>query len=61
LRVKAGLTQAQVASRAGVDDPYVSRMESGQRDPHWSTVIRFLAALEASLADLGDAIDRAES
>jgi transcriptional regulator with XRE-family HTH domain len=60
LRVEAGLTQAQVASGAGVDHPYVSRMESGQRDPHWSTVVRFLAALDATLADLGDAIERVE-
>lgn len=58
LRERAGMTQGEVGKRAGTDDTHVSRMESGQFDIRWHTLRRMLAALDATLADLGDAIDQ---
>jgi transcriptional regulator with XRE-family HTH domain len=56
LRIRADLTQAQVAANASVDAPYLSRVESGDRDLRWSTVLRLLDALGADLHQLADAI-----
>ncbi len=41
---------------AGVE--YVSRLENGHRGARWHTVMRLLRALDATLADLGKAIER---
>jgi transcriptional regulator with XRE-family HTH domain len=60
LRERAGLTQGEVGEGAGTDDTHVSRIERGQFDIRWHTLRRMLAALDATLADLGDAIDKAE-
>jgi transcriptional regulator with XRE-family HTH domain len=60
LRERAGLTQGQVGARAGTDDMHVSRVERGQFDIRWRTLRRILGALDATLADLGDAIDHVE-
>jgi transcriptional regulator with XRE-family HTH domain len=60
LRRRAGLTQKQFAALAGADATYLSQLENGRRDTRWTTVMRLLRALDVSLADLGDAIDRAE-
>ncbi len=61
LRVGAGLTQAQVAENAGIDAPYLSRVESGERDLRWSTVIRLLDAIGADLHQLANEIKRIRS
>jgi transcriptional regulator with XRE-family HTH domain len=34
LRIRAGITQAQLAERMGVDRAYVSGLEQGARNPH---------------------------
>ena len=60
LRTQADLTQAQVAANAGVDAPYLSRVESGERDLRWSTVLRLLDALGADLHQLADAMAEAK-
>jgi transcriptional regulator with XRE-family HTH domain len=59
LRLDAGLTQQELADRVGIGVEYVSRLENGHRGARWHTVMRLLRALGASLADLGDAIERA--
>jgi transcriptional regulator with XRE-family HTH domain len=43
-RVKAGLTQAEFARRAGVGQPLVSAYEGGHRQPTVPTLIRLLEA-----------------
>lgn len=58
LRNCTGLTQEQFAARAGADPTYLSQVENGKRDTRWTTVMRLLRALDATLADLGDAIDK---
>lgn len=43
-RHRAGLTQAEVAARAGTSQPAVSAYESGRRSPSVSTLQRLLSA-----------------
>lgn len=42
-RIRNGLTQAQVAARAGTSQPVISAYESGVRDPSISTLRRLVA------------------
>lgn len=58
LRLDAGLTQQELAERVGIGVEYVSRLENGHRGARWHTVMRLLRALDATLADLGVAIDQ---
>jgi len=44
-REAAGLTQAQLARRAGVDRKLLYRLESGKANPRMQSVMRVLAAL----------------
>lgn len=60
LRRGAGLTQQELADRVGIGVEYVSRLENGHRGARWHTVMRLLRALDATLADLGNAIERIE-
>ena len=39
-RVKAGLTQGQVAKRSGVHKGEISRLENGLRNPRLDTIVR---------------------
>jgi transcriptional regulator with XRE-family HTH domain len=43
-RLKAGLTQQQLADRLGVTQPVVAAYESGRRQPTVQTLMRILAA-----------------
>ena len=43
-RVRAGLSQRELATRAGVAQSTVARIESGHADPAFSTLERLLAA-----------------
>jgi transcriptional regulator with XRE-family HTH domain len=45
LRERAGLTQEQLADRAGVKRDAVARWESGRREPGWSSVLALADAL----------------
>ncbi len=58
LRDHAGLTQGQLAERIGIDLTYVSRVERGKRGLRWHTIMRFLRALDTSVADFAAAIQR---
>ena len=44
VRLRQGLTQAQLAVRAGTSQPVVSAYEHGRRDPTVSTLRRLIAA-----------------
>lgn len=48
-RRQAGLTQEQLAARAGIDRSAVSEIERGQRDARLSTLLRIETALGARL------------
>jgi transcriptional regulator with XRE-family HTH domain len=60
LRIRASLTQEELADRVGIGVAYVSRLENGHRGARWHTVMRLLRALDATLADLGKAIEHTE-
>jgi transcriptional regulator with XRE-family HTH domain len=60
LREQAGLTQDELAARAGTSDTYISLLENGHRGVRWSTVTRLLRTLGVDLRQLVDAIDEGE-
>jgi HTH-type transcriptional regulator / antitoxin HipB len=49
-RKALGLSQTQLARRAGIRQSDVSRLESGSTNPTWSTLQAVLSALGAKLA-----------
>jgi transcriptional regulator with XRE-family HTH domain len=60
LRRERGDTQEDLAHRAGLTVAALARIERGHANPTWTTVTRIAAALNISLAALGDAVERAK-
>lgn len=50
-REAKGLTQVQLAKRAGLGQAMISLLEQGDRKPSWQTICRIAKALEASLEE----------
>lgn len=50
LRLEAGLTQKQLAEKAGVSQNGVSQWEDGSREPGWYAVLALAEALGVSCA-----------
>jgi transcriptional regulator with XRE-family HTH domain len=48
-RTRAGLTQRELAKRARTAQSVVARIERGQSDPSWDTLLRLIAATGFSL------------
>jgi transcriptional regulator with XRE-family HTH domain len=44
VRRRRGLTQAQLAARAGTSQPVVSAYEHGRRDPTFATLVKLIEA-----------------
>ena len=57
LRGEAGLTQAQLAEKTKHPISYVSELENGKRNPTWTVLTEFAAALGVKLSEL---VGRAE-
>lgn len=58
MRVRLGLTQAELAKEAGVSQSVIAKLESGRIDPGYKTAMRILAALEQRrLKDSPKALD----
>lgn len=55
-RERAGLTQGELARRAGTSRPTVSAYEAGRKSPNLATVQRLLAALGAHLVAEDDIV-----
>jgi len=49
-RAAAGLSQRQLAGRAGTAQSVIARIENGQTSPTWETLTRVLAAAGFDLA-----------
>lgn len=45
-RERLGLTQAQLAERLGVSQAWITQVETGKREPRWSTLQDFARALD---------------
>jgi transcriptional regulator with XRE-family HTH domain len=54
LRIAAGLSQAKLAERMGVDRAYVSGLELGQRNPTIVTLWHIAKALEVKVRTFFD-------
>jgi transcriptional regulator with XRE-family HTH domain len=52
VRQRAGLTQAELAQRAGLAQPAISLIEAGQANPTVQTLQLLADALGCALADL---------
>lgn len=48
MRLELGLTQHELASRAGVSQPLIARIESGDVDPRLSTLSKIFNAFDAA-------------
>lgn len=51
-RASAGLSQEDLAHRAGLDRSYIGGVERGERNPTLSVITKIALGLEMSLADL---------
>lgn len=49
LRLAAGLSQRQLAEMCGMEQPHVSRLESGRHEPQLSLAIKLAKALSVSI------------
>jgi DNA-binding XRE family transcriptional regulator len=58
LRLRAGLTQAQLASGVGLRQPNISSFEAGQRVPSVPTLRRLAKVLNVSTDELLASLDR---
>jgi transcriptional regulator with XRE-family HTH domain len=58
LRETRGLTQEELASRAGMTFGTVSRLESAKSAPAWATVMQIIDALGVSLSELARAVEK---
>jgi transcriptional regulator with XRE-family HTH domain len=52
LRTRGGLTQEQLAVKAGLARVYVAKLEQGEHDPSLSTLVRLAKVLRVSVAEL---------
>jgi transcriptional regulator with XRE-family HTH domain len=51
LRVKARLTQAEVAAKAGISVNYYARIERGEENPTWVKIEHIKKALDVKSLD----------
>lgn len=61
IRIKAaresrGLSIRDLAELAGINKSQIVRIESGQSDPHYTTLLRIARALEVSVGDFTDGV-----
>jgi transcriptional regulator with XRE-family HTH domain len=62
LRIRAGLTQANLARRIGISRHFVLEVENSHRDPSYATMIKWLHALDADGSlDLFEELSRNEA
>lgn len=57
MRKKLGITQEELAQRAGVTQAYIAKLESGQADPKLSTFQKILTCLEETEEGIKRAVD----
>lgn len=52
LRERRGMTQEELAAKAGVSRGYLARLETARQDPTLSTIEKLAKALRVKVADL---------
>jgi transcriptional regulator with XRE-family HTH domain len=58
-REACGYSQQQLAHASGLDRTFLSRMESGKRQPTISTIFKLAEALNTSVSDLMEGVEEA--
>lgn len=58
LRQARGLTQGELADRAGTNTMFISKLERGVTTPTIGTLVRLAKALECRVAELVEVFDR---
>jgi transcriptional regulator with XRE-family HTH domain len=61
LREDRGLSQEHVAWHASLSVSTLAKIEHAQTAPHWDSVMRILGALDVTLAELAEEIERGEA
>lgn len=54
IRESQGLSIRDLADMADLNKSQIVRIESGQSDPHYTTLLRIARALEVSVGDFAD-------
>jgi transcriptional regulator with XRE-family HTH domain len=52
VRLEAGMTQEELAFKAGVDRSYISLLENDRKSPTLDMLFRICQALDASVSDI---------
>jgi transcriptional regulator with XRE-family HTH domain len=60
LRKELGLSQQDLAERAGLPPSWLAHLESGRHDPTWGDMRRLAAGLEVSLEKLSELAEELE-
>ena len=60
-RLQTGLSQWSMGLAVEMDASEISRIESGWRNPHWSTLRRIAKGLEAPIAEIAGEVERFEA
>jgi transcriptional regulator with XRE-family HTH domain len=58
LREERGITREALAFKTGITTGSLARIELGQSVPGWDTVRMLVKALDITLAELGEAVER---
>jgi transcriptional regulator with XRE-family HTH domain len=58
LRRRSGLTQQELATRAGTHSTYISHAEAGRFGVGWDTVMRLLRAMDSTISELAIEVER---
>ena len=51
-RLKAGLTQVELAERASIDRNYIGMIERGERNPTYLSLLKIVKALNITIGEL---------
>jgi transcriptional regulator with XRE-family HTH domain len=60
LRERAGLSQSELAGRAGISTSWLRRIESGAHDPSWGSMRRVARGLGVSIEELSELAEENE-
>lgn len=58
LRKQSGMTQEELASKAGTMSYYISLIENGHRGLRWHMVMRLLRAMDIGPGEFGAEVER---
>lgn len=61
LRKRSGMTQEELAAKAGTMGYYISLIENGHRGLRWHMVMRLLRAMDIGPAEFGAEVERHQS